>query len=57
MTHRTSTLPLLLAILAVAAVAVGFALSFFELIIAGIAAAIAAAALWLKRARPRRAAA
>lgn len=55
MTTRIFTLPRLLAILALLAVAVGFALSFFELIVVGIAAAIVAAALGLRRGRPRRA--
>jgi len=48
--------PTVLAITALIALAAGAALSFFELILLGIALAIAALALWLKR-RPTRGAA
>jgi membrane protein implicated in regulation of membrane protease activity len=50
----TRTLSPALAGMAVIAVAVGLALSFFELTVAGVVFAIVSAALWLRQARSTR---
>jgi hypothetical protein len=44
--------PLILALLGAIAVIAGLALGFFELTIAGVVAALAAVALWLRATRP-----